>query len=128
MLSKKAILSKCVLLHPTLCVNVQCVFSSIKFARLGVTIAEAVISSVLPYYSAWNGDYKLLSPYHLTVNESHAAIDSSKQCLKEFIGTHRLATVDVSDATILSTLKYLSAISVAYEVNVYILILVKKFE
>ncbi|KAB0795937.1 hypothetical protein PPYR_09998 [Photinus pyralis] len=88
--------------------------SSILYGRLGVEIAEAVTSSVLPFDSQWTADFKLLSPFHLTVNESYEAIGSTRSCILDFIENNNLAPKFSSELTI-STLKHLFAVSVAHQ-------------
>ncbi|KAJ8937633.1 hypothetical protein NQ314_011773, partial [Rhamnusium bicolor] len=90
--------------------------SSIIYGRLGVEIAEAVVSSVLPYGSLWTADRKILSPFHMTVEESIRTVQSSNKCLSDHISNLNLEIpYDTANETALKTLKHVSAISIANE-------------
>ncbi|KAF5286137.1 hypothetical protein FQA39_LY16420 [Lamprigera yunnana] len=89
--------------------------SSILYGRLGVSMAEAVISSILPYDNMWTADLKLLSPFHLTVNESYAIIVNAKYCLENFLEHATIASKSDPELVTLSTLKHLFAVNIAHE-------------
>lgn len=81
-------------------------------------LAHAVISSVLPYGSLWTSDRKILTPYHMAVNESLASVETGTRCLRDFIlGLHVDIPHSTADEIALNTLKYISAVGVANEVN-----------
>lgn len=87
-------------------------------------IAEAVISSVLPYDGLWTADRKILSPYHMTVEESIKSVRSVIKCLGDYAANLKLdLPYDKVNETSLRNLKHLSAVSVANEVctntNIY---------
>ncbi|XP_060534596.1 protein gone early isoform X2 [Cylas formicarius] len=88
----------------------------VVYGRLGVELAESVVSSVLPYGSSWTSEKKILSPFHMTVNESFKAALPAVNCLAEFVSDLNLdVSVDRANETGLTLLKKLSAVSVAYE-------------
>lgn len=90
--------------------------SSILYGRLGVEIAEAVISSILPYDSLWTADRKILSQYHKTVEDSIKSVHSAINCLTDYASNFNLALpYDKANETSLRNMKHLSAVSVANE-------------
>ncbi|KAF2899070.1 hypothetical protein ILUMI_07107 [Ignelater luminosus] len=90
--------------------------SSILYGRLGVQIANAILSSVLPFDSAWNANSRLLSHYHSIVNESHQSVDSTRSCLTNFVLAHELGLSENSaELTSLSVLKHSSSINIAHQ-------------
>lgn len=93
------------------------VFSrAIIYGRLGNDITKAVLSSILPYDSAWSTDYKLLTIFHSEVNESLRITQKSRNCLKDFITKKQLSTSEVANLTSLETFKEIISLSVAREV------------
>ncbi|KAJ8924797.1 hypothetical protein NQ315_000950, partial [Exocentrus adspersus] len=90
--------------------------SSLIYGRLGVEISEAVISSILPYDSLWTADKKILSPFHMTVDESIKSVQPATECLSDYALNLNLAVpYDSANETFLTVLKHLSAVSVANE-------------
>ncbi|XP_018570152.1 protein gone early [Anoplophora glabripennis] len=90
--------------------------SSILYGRLGVEIAEAVISSILPYDSLWTSDRKILSPYHKTVDDSINSVHSALKCLSDYASNLNLVLpYGKANETSLRNLKHLSAVSVTNE-------------
>ncbi|KAK4877518.1 hypothetical protein RN001_010024 [Aquatica leii] len=87
---------------------------SILYGRLGVSIAEAVISSIFPYESMWTADLKLLSPFHLTVNESYETMTNAKNCLSNFTESN-LGFKPTPELITLNTGKHLFAVSTAHQ-------------
>ncbi|KAJ8949296.1 hypothetical protein NQ318_006721, partial [Aromia moschata] len=86
------------------------------YGRLGVELAEAVVSSVLPYNSLWTANKKILSPSHMTVDESIRAVQSPIKCLADVISNkHSTVPEQVVNETSLRALIHLSAVSVAQE-------------
>ncbi|XP_049819342.1 protein gone early [Aethina tumida] len=90
--------------------------SSIIYGRLGVEIANAVLSSILPYGSLWTGNNKLLSYDHNTAIDSLKSVGSSTECLSKFILNLNL---DVPAATVnetsLELIKQFAAVKLAHE-------------
>lgn len=80
-------------------------------------IANAVLSSILPYGSLWTGNNKLLSYDHNTAIDSLKSVGSSTECLSKFILNLNL---DVPAATVnetsLELLKQFAAVKLAHEV------------
>lgn len=87
--------------------------SSIIYGRLGMEIAEAVATAILPFKSAWTAEGKLLSSYHESVNESSRLIRHSMHCLTEFAKDNNLAETKSVNLTSLNTYKYLSSLNLA---------------
>lgn len=85
---------------------------------MGVQIANAILSSVLPYDSAWSANSRLLSPYHAIVNESHQSVNKTRSCLANFVLAHELGLLENSaELTSLSVLKHVSTVNIAYQVS-----------
>lgn len=80
-------------------------------------MANAVIASIMPFESVWTSDKKLLSPFHIVVNESIWAIQNAQECLKRFIVKEEMCFKGVEDSVVLSLVKELSALSIAQEVS-----------
>ncbi|KAL1516794.1 hypothetical protein ABEB36_000651 [Hypothenemus hampei] len=78
----------------------------VLYGRLGVEIAEAILSAILPYDSLWTSNRKILSPFHMTVNESLNSMRESVECLM-----HK----KINKEAALLALKHLLAVRVAYE-------------
>lgn len=95
--------------------------SSVIYGRLGVYMANALIASIMPFESAWTSDKKLLSPFHIVVNESIWAIQSAERCLKKYIVEENACFKGVEDSVVLAMVKELSALSVAHEVKIFLL-------
>ncbi|KAJ8977685.1 hypothetical protein NQ317_000449 [Molorchus minor] len=90
--------------------------SSIIYGRLGVEIAEAISSSVLPYDSLWTADRKILSPFHMTVEESLWTVQSPMECLSDQISKGNLAIPGyMNNETSLKALVHLWGLSIANE-------------
>nr|XP_023011571.1 protein gone early [Leptinotarsa decemlineata] len=88
--------------------------SSIIYGRLGVEIAEAVVSSIFPYDSLWTSDRKILSPYHMTVEESIKSVQPSLKCIESHISNSNWNLSQVaSNETALKTLIHVMAVDVA---------------
>ncbi|KAG5881500.1 hypothetical protein JTB14_001644 [Gonioctena quinquepunctata] len=90
--------------------------SAVIYGRLGVEIAEAVVSSIFPYKSLWTSDRKILSPYHMTVDESLKSCQSSLTCIEDqILNSKWISYHAASNETSLKTLIHLTAIDVARE-------------
>lgn len=76
-----------------------------------------MIDSVTPFASAWTADKKLLSPFHIVVNESFWAVQKAENCLRKYILEEEMCLEGVEDSVVLSLVKELSALSVAHEVR-----------
>lgn len=88
------------------------------YGRLGVDIASAVVASVMPFESAWTSDKKLLSPFHIAVNESIWAVQPAEKCLGQYVAQESMTAKNAGDSVVLSLAKALSAVSIAHEVGV----------
>ncbi|CAG9770513.1 unnamed protein product [Ceutorhynchus assimilis] len=88
----------------------------IRYGRLGVEIASAILSSILPFGSLWTADKKILSPFHMTVNESLKTTQPGVDCLYNYI-LKSIANIPASRAraTALNALKEISAVKIAHE-------------
>ncbi|XP_065160757.1 protein gone early-like isoform X2 [Atheta coriaria] len=87
---------------------------SINYARIGNDIAFALVSSILPFDSGWTADAKLLSQYHLAVNESQKVIDKPTRCLTKLIEENHYVQADFASLSALNTYKYLTALETSY--------------
>lgn len=96
-------------------------FRSVIFGRLGVEIAKAIVTSILPYESAWSGDLKLLTQFHIAVKESVQDVQYSIDCISDFISKRNLSR-EVSNLTSLNVIETISSLQIAEEVslNIYV--------
>lgn len=102
----------------TMRTKLNCCYSSVIYGRLGVEIAEAVVSSIMPYNSLWTSDLRILSPFHVIVNESMMDAHKSTKCLAEYILNLNLDVPSLTaNETALKTLLHLSAVKIANEVS-----------
>lgn len=96
----------------------RCVHRSVLYGRLGVEIAEAILSSVLPYGSFWASNRKMLSPFHSIVNNSLNSIETQRKCLFNYILNFNLdLPYSIANETSLNLFKHISAVNVANEVK-----------
>ncbi|XP_022917898.2 protein gone early [Onthophagus taurus] len=88
----------------------------IIFGRLGVEISQAIISNILPYDNVWTSDLKLLTQFHITVNESLNAIKSPMRCIEDsIILGKKLSDKTTANLTSLNVIKTISAVRIAEE-------------
>lgn len=92
---------------------------SIIYGRLGVDIANAIVASIFPFESAWKADSKLLSPFHMIVNESLWIVQKQEDCLKKMIATKKLDFGNDETFSVLTLAKQLTALSIAHEVIIF---------
>lgn len=90
---------------------------SIIYGRLGVDIANAIVASIFPFESAWKADSKLLSPFHMIVNESLWIVQKQEDCLKKTIARNDSHFGNAETVSVLSLAKQLTALSIAHEVS-----------
>lgn len=89
---------------------------AIVYGRLGLEIAQAMTSAILPYDSLWTADRKILSPFHMTVNESFKSVEKAATCLSRYILDINLdIPVIIANETALSIVTELTAVTVAKE-------------
>lgn len=96
---------------------------SIIYSRLGVSMAYAVVSSIMPFENGWSNNLRLLSPYHMVVNQSITSLRYPRVCLKKFLVNSKLMeNEELANLTTLSTYKYLAALRVAHQVCYFFII------
>ncbi|XP_025829538.1 protein gone early-like isoform X2 [Agrilus planipennis] len=88
--------------------------SSILYGRLGVQIANSVISSITPFHSGWSSNLKLFLPVNFIVNESLRISQEPRDCLSKYFIENNMASDVSATVTSLSVLKELSAIKFAF--------------
>ncbi|KAF7270096.1 hypothetical protein GWI33_016897 [Rhynchophorus ferrugineus] len=90
--------------------------ASVLYGRIGQEIAESLITSILPYHSLWTSDKKILTPFHMTVNESFRSVTNSRRCLSRYLSRLDLdVPMQVRNETALSIIQELSALSITSE-------------
>ena len=95
-------------------------FRSIIYGRLGVEVAVALVSSILPYHSFHSIASRFESwtnpQLALVFNESLQEFQHSIECLTEFISVEGLWEKEVDYFTALNSLKYLLALDTVVKV------------
>lgn len=102
---------------------IQLFCRSIIYGRLGIEIATAIVSSILPYDSSWSRNEGLLSSYHLVGNQSLKVANAPQICLSQFVTRNKFATEEIAQLTSLSTLKHITALRLADTVCILCILL-----
>jgi len=86
----------------------------VLYGGLGVQLASAFVSAVLPWDVMYGADSKLLAPDNLIVNQSaHAVQDPVKFLIQDLINSGRISE-SVANRTALATVKQIAAIRQAH--------------
>jgi hypothetical protein len=91
---------------------------SVLYGGVGVQLASAFVSAVLPWNVLYGADGKLLPSDHVTVNQSTLAAQGPiKFLIKDLVMSGRISE-SVANRTALATMKHIAAIRQAHSVRV----------
>ena len=98
------------------------VFRPVLYGGLGVQLASAFVSAVLPWNVLYGADGRLLPPDHVIANQSaHAVQGPVKSLIQDLINSGHISE-SVANRTALATIKQIAAIRQAHLVCVSLVV------